>query len=620
MKFLLLLLTLITIATPVRAQEQPLNYNTFTQIPVLDNGRVKPLGAYARLYLKTLAEKENLTEKTATEWLAQALFDPARALENPIFYIRSTALKTRLNLSADQKYFSLNDLQPGIQKTTREIFELAQADEKTLTPDQKNLFDLHKNVIATTKLLRSFSMLLPLNIEISERYKNDIDAPLNYMALRTLEQHIEKDLQSIIKRKGQDPENYNDEEKSIALLGFQLNQLRQGGIANTEFRIIPIDDNNWASAWEIMESGLGSPENIKTLNQWQVLADAYREGNTESWNTTAKQIYKSNLAKQNISPLRLKIELVYQTIKPYHVAMALYVLSILLFLTTAIIIKDRDLKAHKITAYAAMITGEGALLFHLGGITSRIYILARPPVGTLYESLLFVSAILAALGISLFLKTRNTGLVITGLIAAFSLLSIAPTMLQDKDSLELLVAVLNTNFWLGTHVVCITIGYAVCILAAGIAHTYMILRLKDPTSRLLSKLFKTAYKVSLFGLLFTAIGTVLGGIWADQSWGRFWGWDPKENGALLIVLWLIWIHHGRISAKLRDLPFMATMAALNIIVAIAWFGVNLLNVGLHSYGFTSGLFTGLVTFCTLETTIILGLWVTIRLKEKQRKT
>ena len=175
---------------------------------------------------------------------------------------------------------------------------------------------------------------------------------------------------------------------------------------------------------------------------------------------------------------------------------------------------------------------------------------------------------------------------------------------------------LNTNFWLTTHVLCITAGYGVCILAAGLAHTALYVHGFKNNVALWEKLQKTAYRLSIAALLLTAIGTTLGGIWADQSWGRFWGWDPKENGALLIVLWLIWAQHGRIAKKLNPPSFMAMIAALNIIVALSWFGVNLLNVGLHSYGFTSGLLSGLIIFCCAETILTTILYTAAKKAEK----
>lgn len=630
MKFLTLLIALLIFAAPAKAE---LDYAAFNQIPVLDKGRIKPLGAFAKLYLENLAAQENIGYKNASEFLAETLFNPATASEKPVFYIQSEALKSRLNLDPSKKTYTLQELQPSIEETLNDVVNLMSIPQSELTKDQKDLLHIHENVLSYTKLLRSFSMLLPLNIEWPEKYKAEkTEEYITYLSLRPLEQRIERDLQAILKAKGNNFDAYSASQKSIALLGFQIQSIRSGGENNAEFQIIPIDWNtqgeqpqNWASPWELLKSGQASPQTKAYLKLWQDLAEAYREDNAAAFQTISVEIYNTalSLSHENISPARLKTELIYQTIKPYHATMALYALSLLLFAFASSLNRhpgeSRDLssKQKKIAACAVMTFLIGIML-HTAGITARIYILARPPVGTLYESMLFVSAICAAIGLAFALKARSVFLPITALIATLFLLSIAPVMLQQNDSLELLVAVLNTNFWLAVHVLCITAGYALCILTACTAHTYLFARLKNPKNPLLPTLYKTTYKSSLVALLLTAIGTVLGGIWADQSWGRFWGWDPKENGALLIVLWLIWIQHGRLSGHLRDLPFIAGMAALNIIVALAWFGVNLLGVGLHSYGFTSGIADGLFIFCSLETILILGVWILIRLKEAQK--
>ena len=100
--------------------------------------------------------------------------------------------------------------------------------------------------------------------------------------------------------------------------------------------------------------------------------------------------------------------------------------------------------------------------------------------------------------------------------------------------------------------------------------------------------------------LYRLTGTILGGIWADQSWGRFWGWDPKENGALLIVMWQIMMLHLRITGLVKPMGFALGMILNNIVVILAWFGVNLLNVGLHSYGFASGIAINISLFISFE--------------------
>ncbi|MCP4454795.1 MAG: cytochrome c biogenesis protein CcsA, partial [Planctomycetes bacterium] len=94
--------------------------------------------------------------------------------------------------------------------------------------------------------------------------------------------------------------------------------------------------------------------------------------------------------------------------------------------------------------------------------------------------------------------------------------------------------------------------------------------------------------VLAFGLFFSFTGTVLGGIWADQSWGRFWGWDPKENGALLVVAWIAIIMHARFTGWIRLRGMMVMAVIGNMITAFAWFGVNMMGVGMHAYAFMDG--------------------------------
>ena len=168
--------------------------------------------------------------------------------------------------------------------------------------------------------------------------------------------------------------------------------------------------------------------------------------------------------------------------------------------------------------------------------------------------------------------------------------------------MEMLRAVLDTNFWLATHVVTITIGYSGTFLAGAIAIVYALRRQFAPrldpvTTR---NLVSMAYGIIAFSLLFSFVGTVLGGIWADQSWGRFWGWDPKENGALLIVLWNAIILHARWGGYARERGIMAMAIFGNVITSLSWFGVNMLGVGLHSYGFMDKAFWALTGFCASQ--------------------
>jgi ABC-type transport system involved in cytochrome c biogenesis permease subunit len=168
--------------------------------------------------------------------------------------------------------------------------------------------------------------------------------------------------------------------------------------------------------------------------------------------------------------------------------------------------------------------------------------------------------------------------------------------------------VLDTNFWLSTHVVVVTLGYASTFVAGVLGIIYVVRgiftdTLTSTTAKALSRM---AYGILCFATLFSFVGTVLGGIWADQSWGRFWGWDAKENGALIIVLWNALILHARWGGLVRERGLMNLAIVGNIVTSWSWFGVNMLGIGLHSYGSMDQAFWWLVGFI-LSQVILIGL-------------
>ncbi len=172
--------------------------------------------------------------------------------------------------------------------------------------------------------------------------------------------------------------------------------------------------------------------------------------------------------------------------------------------------------------------------------------------------------------------------------------------------MEMLRAVLDTNFWLATHVVIITIGYSATFLSGFLAIIYIVRgvftrSLTPDTAKALNRM---VYGIVCFATLFSFVGTILGGIWADQSWGRFWGWDPKENGALIIVLWNAIILHARWGGLVKQRGLMTLALFGNIVTSWSWFGTNMLGVGLHSYGFKEGAMTTMIWYDVAQLVII----------------
>ena len=264
------------------------------------------------------------------------------------------------------------------------------------------------------------------------------------------------------------------------------------------------------------------------------------------------------------------------------------------------------------------------LLVHTWALGSRMHIQGRPPVTNLYSSAIFIGwgCVLGCLMLEGIYK-NGIGNIVGSVTGSLTLL-IAQHLSAEGDTLEMMQAVLDTNFWLATHVTCVTLGYTATFVAGFLGIIYVVMGIVTTTltPERDKSLTQMIYGVVCFAMLFSFVGTVLGGIWADQSWGRFWGWDPKENGALLIVIWNAIILHARWGgmAKSRGVALLAI--AGNMVTGWSWFGTNQLGVGLHAYGFNDQLAWGLTAFWLSQLGLIgVGLiprqyWLSSRIASK----
>ena len=224
----------------------------------------------------------------------------------------------------------------------------------------------------------------------------------------------------------------------------------------------------------------------------------------------------------------------------------------------------------------------------------RCLITERPPIKNLYDTFLFIAGVGVLLAvIAEVVLPRRIALAAAPFNGALLVMFARMFEVADgADTMDPLVAVLDSNFWLATHVTTINIGYAAGLVAALLANIWIlmrVLRLAHPSDAVAKSLVRMTYGVTCFGLAFAVVGTILGGVWANDSWGRFWGWDPKENGALMICLAQVSLLHARFSGLVRDFGFVVWSAVTGAVVVFSWFHVNLLGIGLHSYGFSSGL-------------------------------
>lgn len=590
------------------------HFGLFQSLPVLHDGRVKPLDTLARNELKQFSGKDHLDDRSAISWMAETLFDPGSAVNEKIFKVENADVRHLMELEERKKpLYSYLELSSGLEKTFPVVEELLKSPKKNMSPEQKALLETHENALEYTQLLRSFSLLLPLNISVPPKWNTEmrgkgeesIKGPVTYLMLKKIDQPLVDRVKKIIAKKGEDPSKYSNEEQATAMLSWQIRTIEDAAQNNNILKVIPDpspeNKGEWVAPWELIRSGKGSPATTATLELWSKLADSWQNGSDKEWTKTLKQL-------SHPDALRLKTEILYNSAKPFHMALLAFAASFALALLALSLTNFR-----RGWIIASVLAALLALLAQGAGLACRIFLLERPPVGTLYESILFVGAVAPFFALVLERKLKNgLGVLLSGSIGILVGL-LGMTMADEGDTMKVLTAVLNTQFWLATHVLCITIGYGWCLVTSIVAHALLVGR---ATGRMTGDQVKTLETslgtLGLTALLFTATGTILGGIWADQSWGRFWGWDPKENGALLIVLWLVWIIHGKIAGQISMTVYTMGMAFVSAIVGAAWIGVNLLGVGLHSYGFTEGLFWGLGIFTLLEAALIGALGWKIR--------
>ena len=354
-------------------------------------------------------------------------------------------------------------------------------------------------------------------------------------------------------------------------------------------------DRDWSTIFDATHQAEQTGEYPALVQHYAVLHRSYGEQNAAAFNVELAQYRDYMVAHQPRAVSRANFESFFNDYAPFSLARVLYVFSGLLVLFSWLGLKrgsqeeaasDMSRGSRPLARAAFRILVITAVL-HTGGLVARVYLSGRPPVTNLYSSAVFIGWGCVIFGLVLEYLYRNGLGSLLAAVAGFLTLLVAWSLEGDGDTMAVLQAVLDTNFWLATHVVVITLGYAATFVAGLIGIVYILrgILTRTLTKEAAKRLGQMLYGIIAFALVFSLVGTVLGGIWADQSWGRFWGWDPKENGALLIVLGNALIMHARWSGlvKTRGVAVLAVFG--NIVTSWSWFGTNMLGVGLHAYGF-----------------------------------
>ncbi len=565
-------------------------FDDFAALPVLEGGRVKPLDTVARVNLLILRGKQSALDADGEtisphRWIADVALDRNRAADYRVFRVDDPDVLGLLrSRDADVRHYSYRELQPFFEEIERQ-YEMVPEETQQRNRYQRALVKLRNSISIYQNLTYSFYPRGTMTGPVAEYEEYAAALPHGMQAI--LDREAGREV---------------DDDALTQFLGFagRYQQMAE----SQQLLVIPPrsgDDeaDDWMNVGTALIAGVRDHTVDPAVMGYARLAQARQAGDAEAFNAGLDSLIGQIDARQGTGAARTGFEYFYNQFQPFYVSMTLYVL-IFLVAAGSWITQPRTLAD---SAYRLLLL---AFAVHTFGLAARVYLSGYAPVTNLYSSAVFVGwgAVLVSLFLEKFYRI-GIGSAVAAAIGFCSLL-VAHHLSMDGDTMEMMRAVLDSNFWLSTHVITITIGYSAVFLAGFLGILYvargmLTASLTHETAQAFSRM---VYGVLCFALLFSFAGTVLGGIWADQSWGRFWGWDPKENGALMITIWLALALHAKRGRVLSDRGIMLLAVGGNIVTSWSWFGTNMLGIGLHSYGFMDEAFFWLLVFWISQAAII----------------
>ena len=590
------------LATP---KDKDFAFTEFGQLPITSNGRIVPLDSLARNSLLAIREKQTLNTEPwkgwnekpkiipATEWLANVMMNAAVADDWPVFRVDNPDLVSLLKLPekdaakhSDGKHYSWNQISANIDTFEKENERVQKVEAANRTAYENAIAKMHERLTLYAQLKNAVQ---PAGVP---------DWPAELAAYEALIPAGVAAIKAQQASQTYDKTNFNAFVADIE--NFQF-------MANLEPPLIL--PPNGTREWRRMGDALldaPRPNGVpidNSVRAWAKMAGALAASQPEEFNAALRDLRSQLVPAQAAAMAKARAEVFFNQMEPFYNALVIYVLAGLLAVFSWFNLSETLRRSSVWLVWLAFV-------IHTVGLVYRMVLEGRPPVTNLYSSAIFIGwgAVLLGLILEKFHK-NGIGLVVASGIGFITLI-IAHHLALEGDTMEMMRAVLDTNFWLATHVVAVTVGYASTFVAGFLALIYIVRgfftkTLDAATGKSLARMI---YGIVCFATLFSFVGTVLGGIWADQSWGRFWGWDPKENGALIIVLWNALILHLRWGGLIRERGLVVCAIGGNIVTSWSWFGVNMLGIGLHSYGFTEAAFKWLVLFVVSQFAfIVLGL-------------
>lgn len=581
-----------------------IDLDALKKISIVDEGRIKPFDTYARILVKSLSGKKKIQGYSSIQILAEILFTPERADTLHLFLIDNRDLKDALELPWEKRRFSYLELYPKLTKL-QEISQQFSTSNSEKGQFQKaasqldNAINLYIQLTSFLSFNDQSEMFVISDTSLAESLGV---APMSAASFYFLKQNS-----ALLSRMMKDltPSQTDSTTHFQSTPFIELVQRMysfQNSIGNPPPHIIPFDSSGsvkWLSPWGLVSISKfnASEDLIGSLLKAKL---AYQNQDNREF-TTALTNFNQRLlidAPPQVSLKSHTIEIIYNAINPFSKAQILYGIAVIFGLILTFYKKN----VFKVITITLLLLG---IILQTYGITARSLITLRTPITNLYEVFVFVAWICAILGIVLHKINKDFPGMFIGALSGFIFLQGASRYGVNGDTIEVLVAVLSSNFWLSTHIMTIALGYA-GVLAAGIAaHICLIQKFTSKKLSTPNQSFEIVRGLLGFGLIFTVFGTILGGMWADQAWGRFWGWDPKENGALLVIIWTSLTLHLYRSKIGGEFTFALATIFGNLVLLFCWLGVNMLGVGMHSYGFTSSGALWLFSISLFETLFII---------------
>jgi len=598
----------------------------FKTLPVQDDGRVKPLDTIAQFTMLRMVGKRSLTLESGEkldhmQWYLNCLFYPEEAMKYEHFIVDNSDAVISIGVTAHDKKrdrYSYNELKDARAKLFELAGEYSKIERAKRAPTESQIINLANNFHEFETLIHFFdAAFLRLTVtgdtETARAFPEAEGVPIS----TTLERVPSIMMSLREKRDTLSEEQLNQE---VAALGNLMEQMRPIQMAMALALFPPPDrnENEWRTPSELFDAAMQFNPMVKTwlpllasLEKLPTLRDD-RVAFTSELAILHKGIEKIARDRGEYSKVPLEVH--------FYDAQYLYYSQVLFVLSFFIIAITWLLPRSKWTDIASYVAVSIPLILLIIGITLRCIIRSRPPISTLYETVLFITAVAVLTAIiAERLNKERIAIAVASILGCMGMfLAFRYEAKEGVDTMPSLVAVLDTNFWLATHVTIINAGYAASLLSGALGHVYIVgtglamLGIGTSKRNFYRGIAKMTYGVLCFGLVFSVVGTILGGVWANDSWGRFWGWDPKENGALLICIWSLIALHAKMGLYIRELGMAICAVVLDMIVVFSWWGVNNLGVGLHSYGFTDGLWLTLSVFWAIEAAfVVLGLWLVL---------